>query len=201
MAALQAEARGVLRAKYFEAEVGITGANMLIAETGQSVIVTNEGNGDLSQILPRVHIVMASLEKIVPTLEDAATILRVLARSATGQEMSVYTTFSKGPRRADDPDGPEEYHVVLLDNGRVEHARQRLPGHAALHPLRRLHEPLPGLSGGRRACLRLGLSWADGGGADAEPDRRRAGRPAAERLRRSAGAARRSARCASRCRR
>jgi L-lactate dehydrogenase complex protein LldF len=115
---LLAEARGVLREKYFEAQVGITGANMLIAETGQSVIVTNEGNGDLSQSLPRVHIVMASLEKIVPTLEDAATVLRVLARSATGQEMSVYTTFSSGPRREGDPDGPEEYHVVLLDNGR-----------------------------------------------------------------------------------
>ena len=112
------EARTVLRQKYFEAEVGITGANMLIAETGQSVIVTNEGNGDLSQSLPKVHIVMASMEKIVPTLEDAATVLRVLARSATGQEMSVYTTFSHGPRRANDPDGPEQYHVVLLDNGR-----------------------------------------------------------------------------------
>jgi L-lactate dehydrogenase complex protein LldF len=112
------EARGVLREKYFQAEVGITGANMLVAETGHSVIVTNEGNGDLSQSLPRVHIVMASLEKLVPTLEDAATVLRVLARSATGQEMSVYTTFSRGPRRAEDPDGPEEYHVVLLDNGR-----------------------------------------------------------------------------------
>ncbi len=112
------EARTVLRQKYFEAEVGITGANMLVAETGQSVIVTNEGNGDLSQSLPRVHIVMASIEKIVPTLEDAATVLRVLARSATGQEMSVYTTFSAGPRRAEDPDGPEQYHVVLLDNGR-----------------------------------------------------------------------------------
>ena len=112
------EARKVLREKYFEAQVGITGANMLVAETGQSVIVTNEGNGDLSQSLPKVHIVMASIEKIVPTLEDASNVLRVLARSATGQEMSVYTTFSAGPRREEDPDGPEEYHVVLLDNGR-----------------------------------------------------------------------------------
>ncbi|MEO1456934.1 MAG: LUD domain-containing protein, partial [Pseudomonadota bacterium] len=112
------EARTVLREKYFAAEVGITGANMLIAENGRSVIVTNEGNGDLSQSLPRVHIVMASVEKIVPTMEDAATILRVLARSATGQEITVYTTFSGGPRRAEDQDGPEEYHVVLLDNGR-----------------------------------------------------------------------------------
>ncbi|QIE56273.1 iron-sulfur cluster-binding protein [Pikeienuella piscinae] len=120
LSSMLTEARTILRQKYFEAEVGITGANMLIAETGQSVIVTNEGNGDLSQSLPKVHIVLASLEKIVPTLEDAATVLRVLARSATGQEMSVYTTFSSGPRRAEDPDGPEEYHVVLLDNGRSE---------------------------------------------------------------------------------
>ncbi|QDL91568.1 lactate utilization protein [Paroceanicella profunda] len=117
-ATLQMEARRILREKYFQAEVGITGANMLIAETGQSVIVTNEGNGDLSQSLPRVHIVMASLEKLVPTLDDASTVLRLLARSATGQDMSVYTTFSSGPRRTQDPDGPEEYHVVLLDNGR-----------------------------------------------------------------------------------
>jgi len=115
---LVAEARGVLRQRYFQADVGITGANFLIAETGSSVIVTNEGNGDLTQLLPRAHVVLASLEKIVPTLEDASTILRVLGRSATGQEMSVYTTFSTGPRRPGDLDGPEEYHVVLLDNGR-----------------------------------------------------------------------------------
>ena len=114
------EARGELRQKYIDADVGITGANFLIAETGSSVIVTNEGNGDLTQILPRVHIVLASLEKVVPTLEDATALLRVLARSATGQEMSVYTTFSTGPKRADDPDGPEECHVVLLDNGRSD---------------------------------------------------------------------------------
>ena len=117
-ASLMAEARAVLREKFLAADVGITGANFLIAETGSSVIVTNEGNGDLTQTLPKVHIVLASIEKVVPTLEDATTILRVLARSATGQEMSVYTTFSTGPRREGDPDGPEEYHVVILDNGR-----------------------------------------------------------------------------------
>ncbi len=114
------EARGKLRQKFIAADVGLTGANMLIAETGTNVLVTNEGNADLTYSLPRVHIVIASLEKIVPTLEDATTILRVLARSATGQEMSVYTTFCTGPRRPDDLDGPEEYHVVLLDNGRTE---------------------------------------------------------------------------------
>jgi len=115
---LVAEARKYLRQRYFDADVGITGANLLVAETGSSVIVTNEGNGDLTQTLPKMHIVLASLEKVVPTLEDAMTILRVLARSATGQEFSVYTTFSTGPRRAADLDGPGEYHVVLLDNGR-----------------------------------------------------------------------------------
>ena len=114
------EARTVLRDKFIAADVGITGANLLIAETGSSVIVTNEGNGDLTQILPRVHIVIATIEKIVPTREDAMTILRVLARSATGQEFTTYTTFSTGPKRPDDPDGPEEYHVVILDNGRSE---------------------------------------------------------------------------------
>ncbi len=84
------------------------------------MIVTNEGNGDLTQLLPKMHIVIASIEKLVPTLEDASTILRVLARSATGQEMSSYTTFSTGPRREGDPDGPQAYHVVLVDNGRSE---------------------------------------------------------------------------------
>ncbi|MGH1419158.1 MAG: LutB/LldF family L-lactate oxidation iron-sulfur protein [Hyphomicrobiaceae bacterium] len=112
------EARQVLREQYFRADVGVTGANMLIAETGQSVIVTNEGNGDLSQSLARVHVVVTSIEKVVPTLDDASTVLRLLARSATGQPITSYTTFSNGPRRGDDPDGPEGYHVVLIDNGR-----------------------------------------------------------------------------------
>ena len=107
-----------MRPRFLAADVGITGANFLIAETGSSIIVTNEGNGDLTQTLPRVHIVLASLEKLVPTFEDAATLLRLLARSATGQEFSSYTTVSTGPRRPGDLDGPEAYHVVLLDNGR-----------------------------------------------------------------------------------
>jgi len=115
---LLAEARGVLREKFLAADVGITGANFLVAETGTSIIVTNEGNGDLTQTLPKAHIVLASIEKLVPTLEDVSQLLRVLARSATGQEMSVYTTLSTGPRRAEDPDGPGEYHVIILDNGR-----------------------------------------------------------------------------------
>jgi L-lactate dehydrogenase complex protein LldF len=118
------EARTILREKFLSADIGITGANFLIAETGSSVIVTNEGNGDLTQTLAKMHIVVASIEKLVPTLEDTSTLLRVLARSATGQEISTYTTFSTGPRRNDgagpDPDGPQAYHVVILDNGRSE---------------------------------------------------------------------------------
>jgi len=112
------DARTVLRERFLAADVGITGANFLIAETGQTVIVTNEGNGDLTQLLPRAHIVLTGIEKVVPTLEDATTLMRVLARSATGQEMSAYTTFSAGPARPGDPDGPAAFHVVLIDNGR-----------------------------------------------------------------------------------
>ncbi len=116
--ALLAEARAVLRERFLAADVGITGANFLVAETGTSVIVTNEGNGDLTQTLPKAHIVLATIEKLVPTLEDVSALLRLLARTASGQEMSVYTTLSTGPRRPGDPDGPGEYHVVILDNGR-----------------------------------------------------------------------------------
>lgn len=117
---LVAEARAVLREKFLAADVGITGANFLVAETGSSIIVTNEGNGDLSQTLPRVHIVIATIDKVVPTLAEAMTLLRVLARSATGQDMTAYTTLATGPRRPGDIDGPEECHIVILDNGRSE---------------------------------------------------------------------------------
>lgn len=117
-AALVADARRVLRERYFEADVGITGANFLVAETGSIVTVTNEGNAELTQGLPKVHLCITSIEKIVPTMEDAFTLLRLLARSATGQEFSAYTTVLTGPRRAGDLDGPERFHIVLLDNGR-----------------------------------------------------------------------------------
>ncbi|MBF0166230.1 MAG: iron-sulfur cluster-binding protein [Alphaproteobacteria bacterium] len=113
------EARAILRQKFLAADVGITGANFLVAETGSFVLVTNEGNGDLTQTLPRVHIVLASIEKVVPTLEAASLLTRLLARSATGQEMTSYTTITTGPKRVGDLDGPEEFHIVLLDNGRT----------------------------------------------------------------------------------
>jgi len=117
---LTEEARQELREKYGAADAGITGANFMIAETGSTIIVTNEGNGDLTQTLAKIHIVVASLEKIIPTMDDAGVLLRLLARSATGQDMSVYTTLSSGPRRPGDLDGPDAFHVVLVDNGRSQ---------------------------------------------------------------------------------
>jgi L-lactate dehydrogenase complex protein LldF len=115
-----AEARQVLRDKFLSADVGITGANFLIAETGGAVIVTNEGNADLTACLPDTHIVVTGIEKLVPTLEDVGVLLRVLARSAIGERLSNYTTFIHGPRRAADTSGPRNFHVVLVDNGRSE---------------------------------------------------------------------------------
>ncbi len=119
-AELMQEAREILRDKFVAADVGITGANFCVAETGSTIIVTNEGNGDLTQTLPKVHVVITTIDKVVPTLEDMTLFLRLLARSATGQEFTVYNTLSTGPKREDDQDGPEEFHVVLLDNGRSE---------------------------------------------------------------------------------
>ena len=115
-----AEAREVLREKYLQADAGLTGGNFLVSETGSTVIVTNEGNGDLTQSLPKMHIVLATIDKIIPTLEDVSTVLRVLNPSATGQEMATYVTFSTGPKRKEDLSGPEEFHIVILDNGRSD---------------------------------------------------------------------------------
>src|SRR5438874_705778 len=112
------EARGVILdiCRAAGAKIVTKGKSMVAEEIALNDHL--EGNGDLTQILPRIHIVITGIEKIVPTLEDTATLLRLLARSATGQEFSSYTTLSTGPRRPGDLDGPEEYHVVLLDNGR-----------------------------------------------------------------------------------
>ena len=115
----------MLRQKFLDADVGLTGANFLVAETGSSMLVTNEGNADLSNTLPRMHIVLASIEKVIPTLEDAAVLLRVLARSATGQESSAYTTLNTGPKRA----------------GRPRRARALSRRHPRQRPLRRCWAP------------------------------------------------------------
>lgn len=120
IATLVDEARFQLRQKFLEADIGITGANMLIADTGSAMVVTNEGNGDLTATLPKVHIVTASIEKVVPDLESATAVLRVLGRSATGQAITSYTSLFSGPRGIDDVDGPDEFHVILLDNQRSQ---------------------------------------------------------------------------------
>ena len=112
------QARQVLRDHFCTADVGITGGNFLVAETGSVAIITNEGNGDLTATLPDIHIVVTSIEKVIPDLQSLGGFLRLLGRSATGQVMSVYTTLFNGPRRAGDLDGPTEFHVVLVDNGR-----------------------------------------------------------------------------------
>lgn len=117
---LLAEARAVLREKFVKADVGITGANFLIAETGGVVVVTNEGNADLTASLPDTHIVVTGIEKVVPTMDDAGLMLRLLARSAIGQRLSSYTSFFHGPRRESDAAGPGAFHVVLVDNGRSD---------------------------------------------------------------------------------
>ncbi|HEV8672052.1 MAG TPA: LUD domain-containing protein [Candidatus Limnocylindria bacterium] len=126
-ASLVAVAREELRGSFLKADVGITGGNILIADTGTLVLVTNEGNADLATSLPAVHIAVVGVEKVVPSLDDAAAVLKLLARSATGQKISTYTQFITGPSRSADIElktqigvhGPKELHFVLIDNGRT----------------------------------------------------------------------------------
>jgi L-lactate dehydrogenase complex protein LldF len=115
---LVALARRKLRQAFFAAEMGISGANFIVADAGAVAISTNEGNGRLSTSLPRVHVAVTGIEKVIPRLEDLATLWPVLATSGTGQPVTTYGTLIGGPRRAGETDGPEEFHVVLVDNGR-----------------------------------------------------------------------------------
>jgi L-lactate dehydrogenase complex protein LldF len=116
---LTAKARATLREKFIAADIGITGANFLIADSGAIVLVENEGNARLSSSAPRVHIAVAGIEKVIPRARDLAVFLKLLGRSATGQPLSVYTSFLAGSRRDSESDGPEEFYLVLLDNGRT----------------------------------------------------------------------------------
>lgn len=111
-------ARRVLRDRFLSADAGVTGINFAVAETGSFVIVTNEGNGRMCSSLPRVHIAIMGMERIVPSFRELQVMLPLLTASATGQRASTYLSVVSGPRRQDDPDGPEEVHVVVLDNGR-----------------------------------------------------------------------------------
>ncbi len=112
-------ARVELREKFLQADLGITGANFAVADTGTVVLVTNEGNGRMVTSLPRVHVAVMGVEKVVPSMTDLMVFLAILAKSATGQKLSVYTTLVRGPRRAGELEGPDEFHLVLLDNGRI----------------------------------------------------------------------------------
>jgi L-lactate dehydrogenase complex protein LldF len=111
-------ARGLLREKFARAEMGISGGNFLVAETGTLVIISNEGNARLTTSVPRIHVALVGIEKLIPTLADLPIFLKILARAATGQKMSIYSSLITGPRRPGEADGPEEFHLVLLDNGR-----------------------------------------------------------------------------------
>jgi L-lactate dehydrogenase complex protein LldF len=113
-------ARRVLRQKFLAADIGITGANFLVADSGAVVLVENEGNARLSSSAPKVHIAVAGIEKLIPRAQDLAVFLKLLGRSATGQALTSYTSFLSGPRCPGEKDGPDEYYVVLLDNGRTK---------------------------------------------------------------------------------
>jgi L-lactate dehydrogenase complex protein LldF len=117
---LVAAARRALRRAFFSAEMGITGANFLVADCGMIAITTNEGNDRLGTALSRIHVAVAGIEKVLPRFEDLATFWPVLATAGTGQAVSVYNSLIGGPRAPGEIDGPEEFHVVLLDNGRTD---------------------------------------------------------------------------------
>lgn len=111
-------ARETLRGKFLQADLGISGANFLVAETGTLVIITNEGNGRLCTSAPRIHVGITGMEKVIPSLQDLSVFLRLLPRSATGQRLTSYVSMVSGPRKEQDEDGPEEFHLVIVDNGR-----------------------------------------------------------------------------------
>ena len=118
-ASLAQAGRRLLRQKFARADMGVSGANFAVAETGTIALISNEGNARLTTTLPRVHVALMGIEKVVPRMIDLPVFLKLLARAATGQTLSVYTTLITGPRRAGEQDGPEEFHLVLLDNGRT----------------------------------------------------------------------------------
>jgi len=115
---MTAFARKLLREEYIQADFGMSGGNFLIAETGTVAIVTNEGNGRLSTGVPPVHIAVVGIEKVVPTWEDFITLVQMLPRAATGTKMTVYVNMFNAPASDDEPDGPQEFYLVLVDNGR-----------------------------------------------------------------------------------
>ena len=148
--------------KFLAADIGISGANFLVADSGAVVIVENEGNARLTTTAPKIHIAIAGIEKVIPRAQDLAVFLKLLARSATGQLLTVYTSFLAGPRRAGRNRRPRR--VLRGAAGQRPHAAAAGPGEAAvalLHPLRRVPEHLPGVPQDRRAQLSVGVLGAD----------------------------------------
>jgi L-lactate dehydrogenase complex protein LldF len=123
---LAAIARAKLREEFLAADMGISGANFMVAETGTIVLVTNEGNGRMCTTLPPVHVAIAGIDKVVPDMQSLTVLLKLLARSATGQKISTYTAFIHGPRQHAAESGPQEFHLVLLDNGRTRILRDEI---------------------------------------------------------------------------
>jgi len=115
---LAMEARSQLRSKFIQADMGITGGNFLVADTGTVALVSNEGNGRMCTSMPKIHVAIVGMEKVIPSINDLGMFLRLLIRSATGQWISSYVTTISGPRKPEDIDGPEEFHLVIVDNGR-----------------------------------------------------------------------------------
>ena len=150
-------ARGKLRPMFLDAEMGITGANIAVAETGSIVIITNEGNARLVTTLPRIHVAIVGLEKLIEHFKDIAPILTALPRSATAQLLTSYVSIISGP--VPNTDGtPKELHIILMDNRRNEMSHDpALQAGAAVHSLRVVPERLPGLPPGGRTRLRQGL--------------------------------------------
>ena len=138
--------------------MGVSGANFAVAETGSVCVFESEGNGRMCTTLPEVLVTVMGVEKVVPSWRDMEVFLQLLPRSSTGERMNPYTSVWSGVAPAD---GPREFHLVLLDNGRVRTLADEVgPPGAALHPLQRMPERVPGVLAGRRARLRVGLSRA-----------------------------------------
>ena len=113
-------ARNQLRKQFQKADMGITGVNFAVAETGTIVLVSNEGNARLTATIPRIHVAVMGIEKVIPALKDLPVFIKLLARAATGQKISVYTSLVTGPRRTEEHVGPQEFHLVIMDNGRTD---------------------------------------------------------------------------------
>lgn len=150
--ALTATARSMMREIFLKADVGISGVNFAVAETGALTLVTNEGNGRMSTTLPPVHIALMGMERLLPTLDDPALFISLLPRSATGQKMSVYTQIIHRPLQG------QQRHLMIVDNGRIKDARIGLARRLILHSLWRLPQRLPGFPRNWRSCL-YGEGW------------------------------------------